>query len=40
MAFTRILLMAMMVAAAMAGIGAKVELPPTACGGVRHILLY
>ena len=39
MTFTQILLVAMLFAAAVAGFGAKMELPPSACGTVRHVIL-
>jgi len=39
MTFAQILLAAMIAAAAMAGLGAKMELPPSACGMARHIVV-
>jgi len=40
MTFTQMLLLAMIVAVTMAGLGAKVELSsPPACGGAWHVIL-
>ncbi|GEM_PF-3969774 len=39
MSLTQILLVAMFLAAAMAGFGTKMELPPHACNEGKHVLL-
>ena len=39
MTFAQIILAAMIAAAAMAGLGAKMEVPPSACGAARHIVV-